>query len=75
VQICIWNRTESRAKSLCEEAKSFANVVQCCGSVEEAVRDADVVCTVTTSFVPVLQGKWLKDGVHVNCKSLIFWLT
>ena len=33
---------------------------------EEAVRDADVVCTVTSSAEPVLQRSWLKDGAHVN---------
>jgi ornithine cyclodeaminase len=33
---------------------------------EEAVRDADVVCTVTSSTEPVLEYGWLKPGVHVN---------
>jgi ornithine cyclodeaminase/alanine dehydrogenase-like protein (mu-crystallin family) len=35
-------------------------------SVEEAVRDADVVCTVTSSAEPVLEHGWLKPGVHIN---------
>ena len=35
-------------------------------TVEEAVRDADVVCTVTSSAEPVLQHGWLKPGVHIN---------
>jgi ornithine cyclodeaminase/alanine dehydrogenase-like protein (mu-crystallin family) len=35
-------------------------------SVEEAVREADVVCTVTNSAEPVLRHEWLKPGVHVN---------
>ena len=33
---------------------------------EEAVRDADVVCTVTASAEPVLERGWLKPGVHIN---------
>lgn len=33
---------------------------------EDAVRDADVVCTVTSSAEPVLERAWLKPGVHVN---------
>ena len=36
------------------------------GSAEEAVRDADVVVTVTSSKTPVLKGSWLKPGCHVN---------
>jgi ornithine cyclodeaminase len=35
-------------------------------SVEEAVRGADVVCTVTNSSEPVLRHEWLKAGAHVN---------
>jgi thiomorpholine-carboxylate dehydrogenase len=35
-------------------------------SVEEAVRDADVIVTVTSSKTPVLNGGWLKPGCHVN---------
>src|SRR5215468_10547657 len=36
------------------------------GSAEDAVGDADVVCTVTSSAEPVLERGWLKPGVHVN---------
>ncbi len=36
------------------------------GTAEEAVRDADVVCTVTSSAEPVLEYGWLKPGVHIN---------
>jgi len=35
-------------------------------TVEEAVRGADVVCTVTNSSEPVLRHEWLKAGAHVN---------
>jgi thiomorpholine-carboxylate dehydrogenase len=34
--------------------------------VEEAVRGADVIVTVTSSRTPVLKGDWLKPGSHVN---------
>lgn len=35
-------------------------------SCEEAVRDADIVVTSTTSKNPVVQGRWLKPGMHIN---------
>ncbi|CAM3781610.1 ornithine cyclodeaminase family protein [Kibdelosporangium persicum] len=36
------------------------------GSAEQAVRDADIVVTVTTSKEPVVQRDWLSPGTHVN---------
>ena len=33
---------------------------------EEAVRGADVICTVTQSAEPVLSAEWLKPGAHIN---------
>jgi alanine dehydrogenase len=36
------------------------------GSPAEAVRDADVICTATTSKTPVLNDADLKPGVHIN---------
>lgn len=35
-------------------------------SAEECAHDADVICTVTSSKEPVLYGKWLKPGCHIN---------
>jgi len=34
--------------------------------VEKSVTDADIICTVTASPKPVLQGAWLANGAHVN---------
>ena len=48
--------------------QSFASEVgaMVCSSPEEAVRGADVVVTVTMATKPVLFGKWVKPGAHVN---------
>jgi alanine dehydrogenase len=35
-------------------------------SAEAAVRDADVVVTVTKSADPVIRAEWLKPGAHIN---------
>lgn len=50
------------------KAEDFARrfAVRATASAEEAVRDADVVVTATTSKTPVLSGAWLSPGVHIN---------
>ncbi|KAG8681807.1 hypothetical protein FRC11_000655, partial [Ceratobasidium sp. 423] len=34
--------------------------------IEPAVREADIICTATSSTQPLFDSKWLKDGTHVN---------
>jgi thiomorpholine-carboxylate dehydrogenase len=58
-EIRIWSRSSSNAQTLAKEIGGVAM------SAEEAVRNADVVITVTHSHEPVLHGKWLKPGVLV----------
>jgi ornithine cyclodeaminase/alanine dehydrogenase-like protein (mu-crystallin family) len=41
-------------------------------TAEEAVREADVICTVTSSAEPVVLGDWLKPGAHVNAVGACF---
>jgi thiomorpholine-carboxylate dehydrogenase len=59
-EIRVWSPNRSHADQLAKEigAKVMA--------AEDAVRGADVVVTVTSSKTPVLEGKWLKPGCHVN---------
>jgi ornithine cyclodeaminase/alanine dehydrogenase-like protein (mu-crystallin family) len=57
----IFSRTAAHAEALADEAGAEA-----AGSAEEAVRDADVVVTATSSAEPVLERGWLKPGAHVN---------
>jgi ornithine cyclodeaminase/alanine dehydrogenase-like protein (mu-crystallin family) len=40
--------------------------VEAVASAEEAVRDPAIVVTSTNSTEPVLEGRWLKPGIHIN---------
>ncbi|ALG06070.1 ornithine cyclodeaminase family protein [Kibdelosporangium phytohabitans] len=48
------------------ERMDVAFELEAAASVEEAVRDADIVVTVTTSTEPVLRREWIRPGTHVN---------
>jgi len=59
-EIRVWSHTPAHAERFAEEIGAKAM------PAEAAVRDADVVVTVTSSKTPVLKGSWLKSGSHVN---------
>jgi ornithine cyclodeaminase/alanine dehydrogenase-like protein (mu-crystallin family) len=40
--------------------------IQVAATAQAAVADADIVCTVTASPLPVVKGAWLAPGTHVN---------
>ncbi len=63
----VYSRTPERRERFAKEMQRALDVaVRATSSAEEAVRDADAVCTITTSREPVLLGRWLRPGVHVN---------
>jgi ornithine cyclodeaminase/alanine dehydrogenase-like protein (mu-crystallin family) len=61
----VWSRTAEHARALAAEAGA-PFPVEAAASAEDAVRDADVVCTTTSSPEPVLRRAWLRAGAHVN---------
>jgi ornithine cyclodeaminase/alanine dehydrogenase-like protein (mu-crystallin family) len=66
-RVRIWSRSAARCASFARWAqRRFGVTVEVCDAAESAVRDAQVVCTVTAAREPVLRGEWLSRGVHVN---------
>jgi len=59
-------RIAARSRESAERLASEWPLATAVDSVEEAVREADVVCTVTNSSEPVLRHEWLKPGTHIN---------
>jgi thiomorpholine-carboxylate dehydrogenase len=59
-EIRVWSPTVEHATQFAQEIGATAM------AAEEAVQDADVIVTVTSSKTPMLNGEWLKPGCHVN---------
>jgi len=49
-----------------EMSQSLGIPVKPARSSKEAIKEADIICTASTSKVPVLDGDWLIDGAHIN---------
>ncbi len=65
-QVRIYAPTPAHARDLAEQAGDLHNELHIASSAQEALRDADVIVTATSSRVPVLQRDWLKPGAHLN---------
>jgi thiomorpholine-carboxylate dehydrogenase len=59
-EVRIWSRDPQNVARCAAEVGGVA-----CASAEQAVRGADIVCTVTNASEPVLQGAWLGRGAFV----------
>ena len=46
--------------------KRINAAIEVVSSAEQAVRDAEIVVTVTTAKEPIIKPDWLKPGAHVN---------
>jgi ornithine cyclodeaminase/alanine dehydrogenase-like protein (mu-crystallin family) len=64
-QARVWSRTAEHAQAFAAEAEA-PFPVEAVDSAEAAVRDADVVVTVTSAREPVVERGWLAPGAHVN---------
>ena len=65
--IRLWGRSPQRAGALARELEAeLERPVTVSASAREAVDGADLICTVTAAFDPVLESAWVADGAHVN---------
>jgi ornithine cyclodeaminase len=65
--ISVWGRSAEKAHALIERMRpEFPFPLSVAASVEEAVAQADIVCTVTSSSEPVVRGAWIRPGTHLN---------
>jgi ornithine cyclodeaminase len=72
-RIRIWSRTRANAERFAhEEGGRGGLAIEVAATAEDAVRDADIVCTTTASREPVLRGEWLAPGAHVNAVGACF---
>jgi ornithine cyclodeaminase len=60
-EFAVWSRTEASARRLAD-----ATGASLAGPLEQAVPEADVICTATMATAPILRGDWLRPGQHLD---------
>ena len=66
-RVAVWGRSLERAQAFAARMGAELGIeTRAVATAEEAVADADVICTVSAASEPILKGAWLAPGTHVN---------
>jgi alanine dehydrogenase len=66
-RVRVYDRSLDGAEAYRDEMQPSTSArIEVARSAEEALRDADVVVTTSTSKTPIVEHRWLKPGAHIN---------
>jgi len=65
-QVYVWGRSFEKAVAICEELKDEQYTVLPIHKIEDKITEVDIVSSATLSKTPLVLGKLLKEGQHVD---------
>lgn len=66
-EVTVWDRDFERAQRFADRERLQQQIaVTACQTAQDAVKDADIICTLTPAKTPIIEAAWLKLGVHIN---------
>lgn len=65
-KVFIWGRNFSKAESICKELSNEKFAVSAVENIEEIIAKVDIVSCATLSKTPLVLGKYLKNGQHID---------
>lgn len=72
-RVRVWGHDPDSASAFARREATRCDVaIEPVVTAREAVEGADLICTVTSSPTPILEGAWLAPGAHVNAVGACF---
>jgi len=65
-RVTVWSRSRATAEQFAQRHVGNGPTIEILESPEAVVRSADVLCTLTPSREPYIQGEWFTPGQHIN---------
>jgi alanine dehydrogenase len=65
-EVAIWGRSPEKAAAIAQQLQAEGFSAKAVSNLEEAVPVADIISCATMSTTPVLEGKWLQPGQHID---------
>ncbi len=64
--VYVWGRTFAKAKSICNELASENFNIKAVETISEVISEVDIISCATLSKTPLVFGKYLKEGQHID---------
>jgi ornithine cyclodeaminase len=64
--VFVWGRTKEKAKAICDGLQNESFHCQTVNAIEEKIAEVDIVSCATLSTIPLIFGKFLKQGQHID---------
>jgi ornithine cyclodeaminase len=64
--VYVWGRTIEKAKAICDQLSNEKYVAKAIETIEEKISEVDIISCATLSKTPLVYGKYLKDGQHID---------
>jgi len=65
-RVMVWGRELAKAQSVVDELSGSGFDVAVAAELEDAAAKADIISCVTLSREPLIKGRWLKPGTHLD---------
>jgi ornithine cyclodeaminase/alanine dehydrogenase len=65
-RVVVWSRSAATVQQFRDDIATEGLPVSVVGAVREVFDEADVVCTLTPSRTPIIDGRWFRPGQHIN---------
>ena len=65
-RITVWSRSRATAERFAQRHARHGPPIEILASPQAVVRSADVLCTLTPSREPYIEGAWFTPGQHIN---------
>ena len=65
-RVTVFGRSPAKVQAMLAGLRDAPFATAAAGTLEAAVREADIVCCATTATTPLVLGAWLKPGTHLD---------
>ncbi len=66
-KVRVWSRDAEHAQRFADrESKRHGIAINVMTTVQDAVKECDIICTTTSAREPILRGEWITPGAHIN---------